>query len=70
MDSKTKLRTVGEALYGTNWQTQLAAEMKVADRTMRRWAAGDFEPPPGIWQELAAICRKRGEALVKLADSL
>lgn len=70
MDTTAKLRMVGEAIFGPNWQTPLASELKVADRTMRRWAAGEFEPPQGIWKDLAVLCRKRGEALNKIADRL
>ena len=38
------LRIVGEALYGDRWQTALAADLGVADRTMRRCIA-DAKPP-------------------------
>lgn len=39
MSSKL-LRDAGEALYGPRWQSDLARDLHVADRTMRRWLAG------------------------------
>jgi len=59
------LRAVGEALYGPNWQTPLSEALGVSDRTVRRWAAGDFAIPEGIWADIAALCKKRGADLAK-----
>jgi hypothetical protein len=33
------------ALYGTEWQTALARTIRVGDRAVRRWKAGDREIP-------------------------
>lgn len=33
------------ALYGANWQTALAKTIRVEDRTVRRWKAGDRAIP-------------------------
>lgn len=38
------LVATGEALFGPRWQSNLARELGVYDRTMRRWAAGDGIP--------------------------
>ncbi len=40
-----QLRRIGERLYGWGWLTRLAADLGVTDRTVRRWAAGDYEIP-------------------------
>lgn len=64
------LRIVGEALYGPSWQTDLSAQLEVADRTMRRWLSGDTAIPDGIWFDLGKLCRNRSRALAKLADQL
>lgn len=32
-----ELAAAGRALYGERWQTSLATDLQVADRTMRRW---------------------------------
>lgn len=56
------LRQAGEALYGSRWQTDLARDLKVADRTVRRWAvSGDV--PPGAWAEIRVLLRDRGAAI-------
>lgn len=61
---------VGEALYGPRWQSDLARDLKVADRTMRRWVAGDVQPPPSVWGELLAIADERHRALGALLSKL
>lgn len=56
------LRECGEALYGPQWQSALARDLQVADRTVRRWAAGDFGMPEGLAGEvLEALRRRRNE---------
>lgn len=64
------LANVGEALYGPTWQTPMSEALGVSDRTIRRWVSGDFAIPNGVWSDLAKLCRKRGSALLKLADTL
>lgn len=53
------LRKCGEALYGQQWQSALARDLKVADRTVRRWAAGEFGMPPGLGIEVRQLLNKR-----------
>lgn len=69
LDADT-LREAGEALYGNQWQMALSLDLQVSDRTMRRWANGEFGIPDGIWPELAKLCRSRGRALERLAVKL
>lgn len=68
--NRDTLRSVGSALYGENWQSAVARDLDVAIRTVQRWAAGEFDIPPGVWADLAKLCRKRGAELAKLADKL
>jgi amino acid permease len=70
LDGRKKLRIAGEALFGSNWQTHLAAELSVAELTMRRWDAGIFEVPDEVWKDIATVCRRRANAALKIADSL
>ena len=49
------LAEIGEALYGERWQTALAHELGVADRTVRRWVAGDSPVPPCVASPQAAL---------------
>lgn len=64
------LREAGEALYGDQWQSALARDLKVADRTVRRWAAGDFGMPPGLCNELIALLLDRAEAIADVKKRL
>ncbi|MFO1185820.1 MAG: hypothetical protein U1E56_13715 [Bauldia sp.] len=68
--SAALLTRVGEALFGARWQSALAAELGVADRTMRRWAAGDTAIPDGIWQELRTLVWDRARKLTELGGQL
>lgn len=61
---------VGRALYGPRWQSELAREIEVSDRTMRRWAAGEFEPPAGVYAQLLELLRARRRAFPALAKRL
>lgn len=45
--TRDELRAAGETLHGPRWQSALARDLGVADRTVRRWLAGKL--PIGIW---------------------
>lgn len=60
----------GEALYGQQWQSALARDLGVADRTVRRWVAGSSEPPAGLWLDLLRLTQERAAQLDALADRL
>lgn len=68
--TRPKLEEIGRALFGDQWQVPLARELEVADRTVRRWAAGDVTPPAGVRLDLARICREHAVKLARLADRL
>lgn len=70
MSDAKKVAEIGEALFGPSWQTPLADVLGVAVRTVQRWAAGDRAPAPGIWRDIAALCRARGRALEAIAAQL
>ena len=63
-----KLATIGTALYGERWQTPLANDLQVADRTMRRWLAGESPIPGNIATELLALFERRKRTLNALTD--
>ncbi len=63
------LRRVGEALFGLRWQSALALELDVSDRTMRRWVAGDTIPA-GVWGELKLLTYSRGLVLIEISNEL
>lgn len=60
----------GEALYGRRWQTELARALDVSDRTMRRWAAGTHDVPPGLYIDLLRLTHERAAELDALAARL
>lgn len=64
-----ELIAAAKTLFGPTWQSLLAAEINVAVRTVRRWAAGTVQPPD-LRAELAALCRRRIKELTALAERL
>lgn len=60
----------GVALYGPRWQAELARELGVADRTIRRWVAGTSDVPAGLYVDLLRLTQLRGAALDALAPRL
>ncbi len=68
--SPGELERVGFALYGSQWQTTLAADLDMSARQVRRLAAGDSPVTEAIARHLLRICISRGEALVRIADTV
>jgi hypothetical protein len=65
MDDRTLLVEIGEALYGRNWKTELAADLKVDDRSLRRWIQTG-EVPTGVWRDLIVLLADRQEVIGSL----
>ena len=68
--SSRLLKRCGEALYGPRWQSELARDLKVADRTVRRWADGLSDVPDGVYLELLGLCNERAAELDDLIAML
>ncbi|ACL58384.1 hypothetical protein [Methylobacterium nodulans] len=64
------LKDTGEALYGPRWQTDLSHDLKVSDRTMRRWAAESADLPPSVTDDLVQLCEERIVRLQYLVERL
>lgn len=60
---------VATALYGAQWQTPLAHDLDVADRTVRRWVAGQTIPP-GVRDDLKRLVAERRDELAHIAKRL
>ena len=61
------LRRAGEALYGRTWQSALASDLGINSRRVREWLAGERRPSAGVWSDIKALLRQRGdEALAVL----
>jgi hypothetical protein len=58
----------GEALYGPRFQRELAVALRVNERTMRRWIAGDTEPPDGVAEDLMVLVRVRIKRLAAILE--
>ena len=53
------LRDVGEALYGSHWQIDLAREIGASDRSMRHWISGQRPMPSRFWVDIRALAERR-----------
>lgn len=62
------LHAIGEALWGSRWQTDMAEALDVAPRTVRRWAAGDVPVPAGVWMDLLRLMQERAARLDDLTE--
>lgn len=60
----------GEALYGPQWQTAMARDVGVSDRTVRRWVAGTSEVPAGLYMDLLRLTQERAAVLDALGPRL
>lgn len=64
------LAACGRALYGHQWQSSLARDLGVSDRTMRRWVAGTHDLPAGLQVDLLRLTQERAALLDALAERL
>lgn len=53
------LRTIGEALFGPRWQTDMAQALNVSDRTVRHWLSERQHPREGVWHDLDQLLEAR-----------
>lgn len=69
MSSKL-LADAGAALYGPRWQTEMARDLDISDRTIRRWVAGTDDVPHGAYLDLLRIVEERAIDLDALTPKL
>lgn len=65
-----ELERCGKHLFGERWQSELARALNVGDRRVREWASGDRKPPAGVWADIAAMIRQRGQEGLALLHEL
>jgi hypothetical protein len=70
LESNDLLRAVGEVIWGPHWRREMVSALGVGDRPLRRWAAGEVEPPPGVWRELLATIEERQQQLTAVRNEL
>jgi hypothetical protein len=68
--SSRLLKRCGEALYGSRWQSEIARDLRVSDRTVRRWVDGSNDVPDGVYLELLSLCSERAAELDDLIAEL
>lgn len=56
----------GRALYGARWRAAMADDLGVSERTVRRWAKGEFQVPEGVLRELRAKCVAKATEIAAL----
>ena len=61
---------IGEKLYGPFWVGALADDLDVNERTIRRWAKGEYNIPDGIWGDLSALCLEASAELHDLGKQI
>ena len=65
------LRAAGELLHGREvWKKPLAHDLGVNQRTVHRWARGEFVIPPGIGPELVKLLQGRKREAERLISLL
>src|SRR5271155_4502386 len=65
-----QLAAAGRTLYGERWQTSLATDLNVVDRTMRRWLAGESSIPDGVHDELRLLLVIRAREIEDLVQTV
>ena len=55
-----ELEKVGVALFGKQWQSDLARALGLSDsRRIRQWLSGDRPIPAGIWPDAVKLLKER-----------
>ena len=70
MPGPNLITETGRALYGVRWQSEMARDLGVNERTVRRWAAGEYEAPDGVYAELRALATRRLRLLASIRAKL
>jgi len=60
------LADMGQTLYGTRWQSDLARALGVGDRRVREWVNGERSIPPAVWVAMEELLAERWEACRRL----
>lgn len=64
------LRDAGTALYGPLWRVPLGNALGVSERTVRRWASGEWPVPSNVWGELRPLLEARSVELASVRRKL
>ena len=64
------LHEIGEALYGSRWQSELARAMGMSPRHMRRFVAGEMPITPQMVAVMATIAGARLKQIQRIVRHL
>ncbi len=70
--TKEELHTIGRALYGTHWQTQIANAITNLNgdaldvRRVQQWACGARPVPNWLLPELKVLAQKRMQDILEI----
>ncbi|MDW0748157.1 hypothetical protein P2H88_14305, partial [Mannheimia haemolytica] len=66
-----ELSIIGESLYGTQWQSNLARDLRLSDaRRVREWVAGERKIPFGVWADLTELVKAKKANLSSILKKL
>lgn len=65
-----ELTEVGRALYGEQWQTNLAKDLELSDaRRIRYWLTGR-KIPIGVWVDIAALLKQKHMTINSILEKI
>jgi hypothetical protein len=70
MTSAELIKSVGPALFGRTWQSELADWLAVNRKTISRWITGEDEPRAAMWVKLLEIAQERHAQLAELIEAI
>jgi hypothetical protein len=62
------IHRIGTALFGSNFQHDLATALAINRRTVARWVSGQIEPRAGVWADLLRLIEVRRAELGELHE--
>jgi transposase-like protein len=73
LDNRTRLKMLGEALYGEVWHRRVARDLGVSTSTMGRWVGTgepdrNYQPPEQVINRLLAVLRDRADHLLFVVE--
>lgn len=70
LDAMATIAALGELLYGERWQSDVAADLGIAPRQMRRWVSGEAKPKETHAEWMRVGARKRAQDIMRLVDRI
>lgn len=70
LDDFGTIKVLGELLYGPRWQSDVATDLGIAPRQLRRWVAGESKPTKEQAGLLRFLARRRAKAILRLVDGI